>query len=259
MCTHNQTIEDSGSEVCTLCGLVLEPVYHVPLDPVYSQPSDFITFETEFPPESILRNDLLEVLALIHQDSYFIIEKIISFLKTHCSPLPKYSTHSGRSIIAFAIWEILNQHDCPHAPTEIAYLCHISPNDIQHAQRKLNVSSTFCPPSLYAHRFAAYMGLSKRVAVALSRAVQTVDDSMRHPETVVGAVLLNMQDQLVVKRGVQFSNNICLESLAATLKVSAYTIKKMQRDLPVQCRNIISKIVEEMNVSHLPSIEGTLV
>jgi len=259
MCDHNKTIEDSGSEVCIECGLVMEPIYHLPVDPIYSQPTDAITFEVEFPAETILRNDLLDVLALIHQDSYFMTERIISFLKAHCSSVPKYSTHSGRCIIAFAIWEVLNRHECPHSPTEIAYLCQISSNDLQQAERKLNLAPTFCPPSFYVHRFASYVGLPKRAAMVISQAVKSVDNHMKHPESLVGAVILATQDQLRVVRGVEFPNNINIESLASTLNVSVYTMKKLRRELPSECLDIISCLVNTMDVSHLPVIQGTLV
>lgn len=237
----------------------MEPIYHLPIDPIYSQPTDAITFEGQFPAESILRNDLLDVLALIHQDSYFMTEMIITFLKAHCSSLPKYSTHSGRCVIAFAIWEVLNRHQCPHSPAEIAYLCQISPNDLQQAERKLNVAPTFCPPSFYVHRFVGNIGLPKRIAMTILRAVKTVDNSMKHPESIIGAVLLVMQDQLRVVRGVEFPNNITIESLSSSLNVSAYTMKKMQRELPSQCQDIIMYLVNTMDVSHLPVVQGTLV
>ena len=259
MCNHSETIEDSGSEVCTLCGLVMDPIYHLPLDPIYSQPTDTITFDSEFPPETILRNDLLDVLALIHQDSYFITERIISFLKSHCSTLPQFSTHAGRSIIAFAIWEVLNQNECPHSPTEIAYFCHVRPNDIQKAERKLNTAPTFCPPSMYVHRFIANLGLPRPVASTVVAAVKSVNNCMRQPETVVGAVLLILQDELRRVRAVEFPNNIHEESLAPTLGISAFTLKKMKRELPGPCRYMISGLAEVMSIENLPTIAGTLV
>lgn len=252
---HDPILDSTtGSEICNECGLVLnEQLYGdecVRRPPSSPPPTYLSEWKDDVVNVDVWRNvkvidELRHVLDLIRQDSTYMLDRILSFVDTHYKGgEQQLNTRFGKSILAFAVWETLNQEKVPHSPNTIAALFDLRPNDIQRAERFVNTSTTYCPPSSYVNRLVADMGFPYQFINLVCDAVSIVDHFMSLPEGVIGAVLTEFQIQLKRQKGITVGC-LGLSSVAARFGISPSTIVNTRARLLKEC---LSRIAENASV-----------
>ena len=171
-----------------------------------------------------IQEEVLDVLAVIHQDGNQLMEKVLHFMQMCLENNVQLKV--SNALVAFSIWEVLNQEKCPFSKVEIGYLCGVHPAFIQRMAKHARISSTFSSVSRFVFRFTRMMGLSKTVGVFISKVVSIYDNSLHLPETIIGSVLLNTQNYLKSKFNLVFSPRISLQNLSKIFGVSETSIMK---------------------------------
>ena len=192
-CNH-QYVVDNGEEVCINCGLVGVPCMlpEQPLQENYFRGSEFI-----------LRNELLDVLAVINCDTGFVIDQCITKIQRvsrelHQDDLLRLDIrkHADRCKIAFIVWDVLNELRIPRVPQDIACVFNITTADIQKAERDLPFQTSYCPPSYYVPRIASALTIPYPVETRLEEiAKDYLDTMMCKPEALIAALIACFADE----------------------------------------------------------------
>ena len=192
--------------------------------------------------EVIIREEILDILAVLHQDRTLLADAVIHFLKK-CL-LRNIGMNYSKPLLAFAIWEILNQNECPHSKQEVGYLCGVSPAEINRIAKESGISSTFCNVASFAFRFTSIMGLSRNVGALVHKIVSVYTNSLHLPETIIAAVILNIQHYMRVHFNLQFSPKISLKKLSSLLHVSENSILKFANENRLDHVHLIEVYIE---------------
>lgn len=204
MCSHEDTIDDvrNGCEVCLQCGQVTSSIYlYKPQDIFEILPCDN---------ERQIRNEIMDVCSMLYDDSGFITNQVITNLHRYSKNQDmgnllriNVQKHSDRCILAYTLWETLNQNNVPRSPHEIAYFFDIPVHDIMKVEKTLGVATTFCVPSTYVHRLCAEVELNFRLTLIVEKIVQSsLDHCMHRPETIIGGIILSIKNIVLKKKDV---------------------------------------------------------
>lgn len=253
MCSHANVIDDviTATEVCTDCGLVMDN--QLIGDCGNNIATNYSSDSNDWSVEFYLTNEVLEILAVIHQDYSIFAHQVVHYLKKHHwqSPLLRNNYATQRGLLAFAIWEVLNRNDCPRSPQDIAHLCGVSDSHMQRTERELGVSPTFCRPSLYVDRLCGELHLPRVAWGIVSKAVECVDHFMHRPESICAGVILEMQYQLRKEWSMCFPD-IDIKRVCQTFGIaSEVTVKNMRARLPIECKNVIASCLVSVNPHYL--------
>lgn len=321
----------NGCEVCTQCGIILENIlshsheeprrgryeqlsrsrssqssFLIPSsssDPSSSSSSSRLSFVSaaataadsslNIGNEFIIRNELHDALAVLHMDTSFIVEQVISNIyrfskmcmananananaKEEKEEEEEEKSHqqkkksifplnpnlaADRGMLAFILWETLNQNDCSRSPQEIAYVLNVCPNEMQKSEKYLRIAPTFCLPSTYVQRLCAEIGLTFRMASVIERAVCEVNHFMHKPETIIGGVLLEIKD-IIRERDKQTDGHqqqqqdpnkeegdkslytiarLTSKEIASMLNVSVSSLYSIRTKLPDHCLRVLTE------------------
>lgn len=259
-CSHNNSIDDGGFQVCTDCGKVFENIKTYEASTMTDGAHNYYVDAKATNPisssELVLRQEILDVLVMLHQDHDYIAEQVINFLKQHLPSPPDVASMFPRGLVAFAIWEILNQNGCPHSPKHIAALCLVDVAVMLRAEKVLQVAPTYCRPSLYASRIVAELSLPRLLGPTMERIVETVDNFMHMPETIVGGALIRFQDVLMARRHYILPNEITCNRVGDVLGVAAMTLAKIRADLPPATISLMEQIADTIPVDSFLSLYG---
>lgn len=257
-CSHSRRIDDGGFQVCTDCGNVFENIKTFEANTMTDGSQNYYLDTPATNPistsELVLRQEILDVLVMLHQDRDYLAEQVIDFLKLHLSSPPDVTSMFPRGLVAFAIWEILNQNGCPHSPKHIAALCLVDVAVMLRAEKVLQVAPTYCKPSLYATRIVAELSLPRHLGPTLERIVETMDNFMHMPETIVGGVLLRFQDVLMAKRHCFLPKVITSQRVGDVLGVTAITLDKIRADLPPATISLMEQLAATIPVDSFISL-----
>ena len=263
MCSHQQLIEDpvSATLVCSECNVVLEEnlaYEHTNGPRQFFAPSYSTSSFTSN--EAVIRNELLDVLAVIHQDSGFIVDLVIADLEKHVKieDVAMYNqTHRG--ILAFILWDVLNRQQIARSPQDIAYIMDTTSFQMQKAERQLAISPTYSPPSTFVPRICSALNIQYFPTMRMIEEItSTVDYFMHKPETVVGGVVLGMRNLMCSRLGINTEEDIETKLNAETIGVvTAMHLKELHHitapyicsKLPVSqssLTNILSTIDNEV-------------
>ena len=106
----------------------------------------------------------------------------------------RVGTRTGNGVLAFLLWEMMNRYDSPRPPHQIAFVLGTTTQDMQKAEKDLGISPTYCKPSAYVEKICGDLGLnvSYKMVGIIKSVVQCVDHYMHKPETIIGAVILQI-------------------------------------------------------------------
>jgi len=227
-CDHRRTVEDeqSASEVCIECGLVLAERI-IPIrqywEEIKNMPPVGCTVD-----ESRLREDILNMLALFDQDNPFMADEVYSFLRRTVNLHEHRKPGVKAGYLAFALWETLSRHGRAYSPMQIARKTEIPIQRMREAERELEVAPHFCPPSLFSHRMCAALDLDyPPLQMLVHRAAIIMDDYVHKPEVVVGAIIYYLGRSIQSHHGIDLPHTH-LKTLADVLGVSSQAIKHFQ-------------------------------
>ena len=238
-----------GTEVCTDCGLVTCDLIFGGIGGHGGRHATDPHLE-----ELTLRDALLEWLAIIHQDSGFLVDRVLANLERYVregriASMPRAHHARERGVLAFVLWETMCEHDFPRSPREIAHLLDTTASDMQRAERRMGVAPTFCPPSSYVDRACAELSLPFATMEAVKRSVGEFEHLMQRPESIVGAVLLLLHRIIAEHCGYEDRHheiNLTTIEIARTLNVSASSIRNtFNRHVACndRCREILRQAV----------------
>ena len=173
------------------------------------------------------RSEVREILSRFGLDSNDLTEKVLHFMDTHYgrnSPL-KRGLKTLRGLMAFSIWEILNQEGNPHDPRNIAYMCDVPYSKLCMWDKELDISPTFAHPFAYTSRLVCSLGLPRSIAVLVTKVIQGMDGLLYHPETICAAVLIELKLLLRAKKSMDFAK-IDEKFICSTFGVSQKGVTK---------------------------------
>ena len=235
----------SRSEVCEM--------FHVKTEDMSRLAKDIVDKKIGWKNEVLVKEEILDVLAILHQDRTLMADAVINFLK-RCL-LKNIEMKYSKPLVAFAIWEILNQNGCPHSKQEIGYLCDVSPAEINRIAKESGISPTFCNVASFAFRFTSMLGLSRNVGALVHKIVNVYTNSLHLPETIIAAVILNIQHYMRVHFNLQFSPKISLKRLSTSLHVSENSILKFANENRLDHVNLIEIYIESFVNSNKKDVQ----
>ena len=240
-CENNQhsPVEDTsnGCEVCTKCGLVLSDL--VAMHDKTSQGRDEAA--SAFPKHLILRNFLLDTLALMHRDCGSIVESIFSEMGMYAwenndkSVLELNPAKSAeRAKLALFTWCALQSGKVNHTPiNHLLQAFDIGREQFIKAEKQLNWTSSFVAPSETVEMVCTRLSTSYPFMVMLRECVKQMDHVVRRPEIVVGGVLYELST-LVEARGEPFP--LDLETIARAVDCKKQTLRDLKKQITPECR-----------------------
>lgn len=198
-----------------------------------------------------LRNELMETLARISQDSILIIESIITFLRTHYSlELDMLRSKKGAGVVSFALWEVLNREGNPFPMQVIADLTGVNLKEIQAAARDLNISPTYCPPSAFCSKTLSSLSLPFKFRSTVTQAVTMMDYLVCEPRGIIGGVLHEYYTQFLKMRKVKVPA-LHVKETSPQLSIAESTILSSRKRLSKECLAFIQDSVHDVNMNIL--------
>jgi len=250
VCDHSITVDDdsTATEICTECGLVItEGIISLRQ---YSEEIKKMPPMPRSDDESVLRSDILNMLALFNQDSPFMADEVYSFLQKSIDAPGERNRCINKGFLAFAMWETLSRHGRAYSPLHIANTCQIPIHQLQEAEREFEISPLFCPPSLFSHRMCTAIGMDyPPVQMLVQRSVNVMDDYVRRPEVIVGSIMCELG------RSLKMYNNLDLPQLkpchvAKVLGVSMQSMRKFSVNID-PCRVTLEEGRKRLNLNEL--------
>ena len=165
----------------------------------------------------------------------------------------KRGSKSLRGLMAFSIWEVLNQEGNPHDPRHIAVMCDVPYSKLTLWDKKLDITPTFSHPYCYASRLVCSLGLPRPIAVLVTKVVQSIDGLLYHPETICAAVLFELKSFLRAKKSVDFAS-VSESFICDTFGVSQKAVLKVHASLPHTCHQLIHMRAMQLKLAHLKLI-----
>lgn len=224
LCSHSETVNNDhdGEEVCTLCGLVLEPIYDssssICAEDIGNNKSEPFYFI-----ENICKNNNLPES---------LIDYTYQCYKTFVSQI-NIRKYGMEAVASYALYEALKRFEIPRTSDEIQHMTAVNRKMLWKLERELYNSSTFVHPSKYVMRYCSYLNLSyfhsKRIETIVSHMVGYTDIK---PNVLVATCIF-----LYCKQSDMY---VTLKRVAEICGVSTSNITKVVKRMPNQYVDHIS-------------------
>lgn len=254
--------ESEGNEVCTQCGLVLQPIY--------LHPFSATTYKTEQTQTSSEEQMLIDIffnncLPYCYFDETFQLYKKISeklLQKNNCLRNDEarcQSRISREEIIAFCIFHVMEQNGTPFTPQEVLRMLNIraaatfdKPKQLKLFWRIENICSEFIETSTWSitdfvSRYAGYLCLSQKDINSLQKIIIPFDQFYAaefnfRPQTIVSVVMYLYCKIMHTSTGEKMYKKSVREVCEVTNT----------------CSPNIHKIIKKLNVEHVKDIRSIL-
>ena len=217
-----------------------------------------------------LRECILDALTLLTQDSVTLCDLVISEVEKFRPPesLKFWQTHD-RGILAFFLWDTLNQQGIARSPKEIAFAMDINPRQLSVAEKSLNLAPTYCSPVAYVERLCGFFEIDWfPIIKVIKNGVQTLHFLMHQPEIIVATVLDQVRlmlkesnrlaqpnlPRIPYRASIQRQSTIsALKSLdtktiALTLQITPGSMSAIKKIMPTHCKELIRRELSALNL-----------
>lgn len=225
-----------------------------------------------FSPKRVaLREFILDSLVMLtHDESTSLADLVICELEKFVVPenLKYWQTHD-RGVVAFFVWETLNQQNIARSPKEIAYALNIKPRQLSVVEKSLNLAPTFCSPVLYVERLCGFFNIDWfPLLKVIKNGVNSLNFLLHQPEIIVAAVLdqvrlvLKENNQLILvdyprlpfraamqrRQTISSLKNLDTTSIAAMLQITPGSMTTIRKNMTVQCKELLKRELSSLNL-----------
>jgi len=145
----------------------------------------------------IIREALMDTLALISQDTHFLVDRIIENLEAEFANeeeknLFNIQVAGDKAMLSYILWETLKENRIYRTIEEIAYLMESPVRNIRQAEKRSKRSTMHISPSAFADRMCSCVQITWFPMVSLIRmGVEELNfEFLVKPQILIGAVIL---------------------------------------------------------------------
>lgn len=205
-CQHLTQIEDfhEGSVICSLCGLVLSPLF---IDQI-SQLSDPCHDPST---ENFSLAEIRNLLDRIHISTCFATQ-----IDAH---LTKNFTTKSRKALVYSIFKVLNEINIPISMKELSQACHINKKMLHQAQSENDV--VFIKFSDIVEKYAKLLNLNYQTITLIKETIKRCPMSGHNPNSVLASTIYQ-----VCRRTKQ---RVSIKKVSQVTQVSCVSIQRYNK------------------------------
>ena len=206
-CQHLETLDDfhEGSVVCTLCGLVISPLFSdfVPSIPCYQEEINST--------ESFCLNEIKNLLDRIHVSTCFAT-RILTHLRMN------FTTNSRRNVV-YSVFKVLNELNIPISLKEISHVSNLSKKTLHQVQSHNEVIDVDF--SDVVEKYARLLNLSFETIALIKAKIKNSTGSGHNPNSVLASTIY----QICKSTG----QRISMKKIAQVTQVSCVSIQRYNK------------------------------
>lgn len=286
MCDDNHILCDdlrTGTRVCVSCGKVFDVLlFDSDVTNATSSVCDPNARQllplTPFNNDVIVREFLLDGLALLHMNNGFFVDRVINALHQIAGAYEDNDEYIGKHYVklcvrherdlgrlAYVVLDTMHAEHCPKSPAQVAHALNTTTAFMRMAEKELSQQPAYSQFNAYVPRLTAELYLPRWISIAVEKAVQHVTNHVVIPEHIIGAILWAMGDLLRASTVfVDVSHMLTVDKIVTVVGSTEKRLLELRSSLPQAVTKTLKRVIrrdvatkELLNRKHMLLLYGT--